>query len=246
MKTLHLGPEGRKYASKCALLPCGQGTESVENLAQLLDNIETQGRIGYWDLVKGTYSGNDVTIITTGIGGPSAAIVVEELAYMGVENFIRVGTCGGIKQGIRPGDIVVPQRAKVGYDGVSASYNRYDKNIRLDYAMPDRKLTEEMIKIARSKDVKLDVGTVLTDDGFYNITDHWTNHKEDLKALSDGGILGVEMECSSIFNVARHLGVKAAAILVADNNLFEGIFKEYGAADRYKVAGKIALEVLKL
>lgn len=168
---------------------------------------------------KGKYRHIEVTIASTGIGGPSAAITVEELAQCGTKVFIRVGTCGALIPGIRIGEIIVPYGA-VRFDGTSARY------VDLSYpAVAHPQVFQALLKAARKLNVPIKSGIILSDDMFYS----------DVSSLLEWGkrrVLAVEMEASTIFVVSSLKGLKAGAILAVDGNLAEGTGKgEAGAVE---------------
>jgi len=95
--------------------------ERVEVIAELWDGAEELAHHREYRTVSGEYAGEPVAVTSTGIGSPSAAIAVEELARVGVETFIRVGSCGAIQEGIEIGDLVITTGA-VRQEGTSDEY----------------------------------------------------------------------------------------------------------------------------
>ena len=92
-----------------------------EKIAKYFDNPEFLSSNREYTIWRGTLCGKRVSVCSTGIGGPSTAIAVEELAACGVKNFIRIGTCGGIDLKVRSGDVVIATGA-VRQDGTSHEY----------------------------------------------------------------------------------------------------------------------------
>ena len=111
----------------------------------------------------GTFGGVPVSVQTTGIGAPAAAIVVEELLRLGARRLIRVGTCGGIGRGIRTGDLVVATAATP-FDGTTATYLHGEP-----YApAADFTLARALVDAAVARGAVHHVGPVCTVDVFYN------------------------------------------------------------------------------
>jgi uridine phosphorylase len=152
---------------------------------------------GLWGYTGVAADGEPLTIQSTGMGGPSAAIVVSELADLGAESVIRVGTCGALASGLALGDLVVVERA-LSADGVSTTLGVRDP-------APDAGLTGGLSGEHR--------GTVVTTDVFYD---------PDLgrqRGWAAAGALAVEMECAAVFAVAAQRGLTAAALLLVSDLL---------------------------
>jgi uridine phosphorylase len=164
-----------------------------------------------------TYTGNvgdtRVSACSTGIGCPSAAIVVEELSRIGAETFIRVGTTGSLQINIDTGDIVIATAA-VRADGTSRTYMPIESP-----AVADFKVTGALLEAARKSRHKVHFGPVVTSDAFYGDI-------ENLKRWNKVNVLAVEMECSVIFTLATLKKLKAGAILAVDGNPIVGVGKQ--------------------
>ena len=93
----------------------------VEKIAAKLDNPEFVGQNREYTTWRGQANGKNILVMSTGMGGPSTAIGVEELVVCGVKNFIRVGTCGGMDLRVRGGDIVIASGA-IRMEGTSREY----------------------------------------------------------------------------------------------------------------------------
>src|SRR5579871_1150491 len=154
--------------------------------------------------VTGRYNDRLVTATSTGMGCPSTAIAVEELARCGVTSFIRVGSSAALQQGVAPGDLLVSHGA-LRNDGTSDAY------VPRGYpAVPDLEMTVELDRVARALPgtgaFAVHSGISATDDAFYAETPEW------IAQLSRLGVLNVEMEASALFVVARQRGLRAAMI----------------------------------
>jgi uridine phosphorylase len=196
---------------KYVLLP--GDPKRVEKIAELFD--ERTKIADYRGFV--TYTGNvgdtRVSACSTGIGCPSAAIVVEELSRIGAETFIRVGTTGSLQTNIDTGNIVIATAA-VRADGTSRTYMPIEGP-----AVADFNVAEALLKAAQKSRYKVHFGPVVTSDAFYGDI-------ENLKRWSKVNVLAVEMECSVIFTLAMLKKLKAGAILAVDGNPILGVGKQ--------------------
>jgi len=193
------------------LLPGDPGR--VDRIAGHCEDSEVVAQNREYKLVNATYEGRDVTICSTGIGSPSAAIAVEELAAVGCETFVRVGTTGALQRGIDIGDMVVATGAAKD-EGTTARYE--DKAVP---AVPDYDVLSALVDAAEENGENVHVGPVATDDAFYAETDEYVD------AWEAAGLQCVEMEAAAIFSLARRKGLAAGAICTVDGNLVEGTQK---------------------
>lgn len=162
----------------------------------------------------GTYQGRQITATSTGMGCPSTAIAVEELARVGVTSFIRVGSTAALQPGIRPGDLVVSE-GSFRNDGTSDAY------VPKGYpAVPDIAITQclrdEAERVADGASFAAHSGLNVTDDAFYAESPEWT------RRMSEMGMLNVEMESAALFVVARQRTLRAGMICSVSSNLVEG------------------------
>ncbi|MBV0925135.1 nucleoside phosphorylase [Halomicroarcula limicola] len=194
-----------------ALLPGDPGR--VDRIASHCEESETVAENREYKVVNATYEGTDLTICSTGIGSPSAAIAVEELAAVGVETFVRVGTTGALQSEIEIGDMVVATGAAKD-EGTSERYEEMTVP-----AVPTYETLSALVDAAEANGEAVHVGAIATDDAFYAETDAYV---EDWEAA---GLLAVEMEAAAIFTLARRKGLSAGAICTVDGNLVEGTQK---------------------
>ncbi|MEM4405489.1 MAG: nucleoside phosphorylase [Candidatus Methanomethylicaceae archaeon] len=154
----------------------------------------------------GKYKDVEVTVSTTGMGTPSAAIVMEELAALGAKYVIRVGTTGGIGRDVELGDIIVPTRAEP-LDGASRAYIKKGGKTVAD---------EEMVRmlVKNLEGSRYHVGPICTSDTFY------LEEEEDASYWASRGVLSFEMECSVIFAIGSLRGYRAAAVLTVTGKIF--------------------------
>jgi len=209
------------------LLPGDPGR--VDRIAGHCEDTELVAQNREYKLVNATYEGRPLTICSTGIGSPSAAIAVEELSAVGCETFVRVGTTGALQSGIEIGDMVVATGAAKD-EGTTDRYE--DKAVP---AVPDYDVLSALVDSAEANGERaagtaangtngeavsqVHVGPVATDDAFYAETDEY------VAAWEAAGLQCVEMEAAAIFSLARRKGLSAGAICTVDGNLVEGTQK---------------------
>ncbi len=194
-----------------ALVPGDPGR--VERIADHCEDVEHVASNREYTVVNATYEGRPVTICSTGIGCPSAAIAVEELSRVGVETFVRVGTTGALQQGIEIGDMIVATGAAKN-EGTSKRYEPAEFP-----AVPDFEVLRALVDSAESRGEEVHVGPIVSDDAYYAETDEYVREWEE------AGILSVEMEAATLFTLARRKGLRAGAICTVDGNLVEGTQK---------------------
>ena len=178
----------------------------ADRISKLLDKTrlvnDNRGLFGY----TGQYKSKEVSVQTTGMGCPSAAIVVEELIQLDVKRFIRIGTCGGIGEHIRPLDIVAAVAASP-FDGTTQTYLRHEP--LAPYA------TFEILKaahdISRVLDIKVVFSGVASVDVFYNPFPDYVDN------LRKKGVVAVEMETSLIYYLANRSNKEAASFLLVSD-----------------------------
>ncbi len=170
-------------------------------IARHMENPVFVGSNREYMIYTGTLEGEKVSVVSTGIGGPSAAIAMEELANLGVHTFIRVGTCGGIDLDVLCGDLVVASGA-VRMDGTSREYAPTEYP-----AVPDFRVLSALVKAAQSSRRQYHVGVVQCKDSFYGqhspermpVSDELESKWKAWKRL---GVLASEMESAALFTVA--------------------------------------------
>jgi len=217
------------YHLKCAkelvakkALTCGDPGR-VTKIAGLLESSRLvnshRGLLTY----TGCYNGEKITVATTGMGAPSAAIVSEELAMLGVKALIRVGTTGAISPEVELGDIIVPTEA-IPLDGATKAYMALG-------AVPkaDPGVVEALEKALEKRGARFHSGVICTSDTFY------LEEERDAGMWSARGVLSFEMECSVTFAVGSLRGYRAGAILVATGK----IYGDNRVLDADKVSGSI-------
>ncbi len=152
---------------------------------------------GLWGYTGTAADGELLTIQSTGMGGPSAAIVLEELCDLGVTRAIRVGTCGALQPGLAHGDLVVAADALAG-DGTSRGLGAGD-SVAADPGV--------VAALAAAGGDGVHVGTIATTDLFYDPDERRAT------AWSEAGVLAVEMEAAALLQVATRRGIPAGVVL---------------------------------
>jgi len=186
----------------------------IERLGRFLKEFAVVSRHRGFVCAVGRYKGVLVTGASTGIGGASAAIALEELANAGAKVVIRVGTAGGLQPEVDVGHLVVATAA-VRDDGVGAKY------LPLSYpAVPDLDVLRALLRTIEERcSLKWHAGPVWTSSNYYlrsrKLIDLWRR----------AGVLAVEMECATLFVLAKVRGFKAGALLAIDGNLAKGTAK---------------------
>lgn len=158
---------------------------------------------------------------------------MEELARIGAETFIRVGTTGSLQPDVEVGDIVIASAAVRG-DGTSRNY------VPVEYpAVADFNVTTALVQAAQESKRNLHFGPVLTSDAFYGSMD-------SLKRWSRFDVLSVEMECSVIFTLAKLKRLRAGAILAVDSKPLMGVGKgEFEPGEKTGEMGERVQEAIK-
>lgn len=197
-------------AGRFCILPGDPGR--CEKIAAYLDDphFVTQNR--EFTTYTGKLLNETVSVVSTGIGGPSAAIAMEELAQIGADTFIRVGTCGGINMKVRSSDIVIATGA-VRMEGTSREYAPIEFP-----AVADFELIRALADAAESLGMTWHAGVVQSKDSFYGqhspermpVSYELLNKWEAWKRL---GVLASEMEAAALYTIAAALGVRCACVL---------------------------------
>ena len=224
MKQPHLLCE-QKDIAPYVLLPGDPAR--VLRAAQQLDEWHEVALNREFRTVTGTYQGIPVSIVSTGIGGASAAIAVEELVACGAKALIRIGSAGAVQQEVKLGDLIIAQGA-VREDGASAMY--VDKGYP---AVADPELALLLSSLCKEHQYDYHTGIVRSHDSFYI-----DEEAEIMAKWNKKGVLGSDMETAALFTVAKLRGVRAASIL---NNvvLYEADVKE-GISDYVDEAAVVA------
>lgn len=181
-----------------------------ESVAALFDDAKHVVTNREYNIYTGTLEGEKISVCSTGIGGPSTAIAVEELHNIGADTFIRSGTCGGINLDVQSGDIVVATGA-IRFDHTTLEY------APIEYpAVADFDITAALKKASEKLGNRTHVGVVQCKDSFYGqhspskspVYYELLNKWESWKRL---GVKASEMESSTLFVLADALGCRAGS-----------------------------------
>lgn len=194
-----------------ALVPGDPGR--VDRIAEHCSDVETVAQNREYKVVNAAYEGRPLTICSTGIGAPSAAIAAEELDQVGVGTVLRVGTCGALQRDIDIGDMIVATGAAKD----EGTTKRYEK--ATVPAVPHHEVLDELVTVSEARDEPVHIGPIATDDAFYAETEAYVSQWES------AGMLAVEMEAAALFTLARRKGMRAGAICTVDGNLVKGTQK---------------------
>ncbi len=215
--------DGRQYhiglkeedIGKYVILP--GDPKRCEKIAAYFENPKKVGDRREFVTYTGFLNGEKVSVTSTGIGGPSAAIAMTELAKLGAHTFVRVGTCGGIDTDVKSGDIVIAQAA-IRAEGTSKEYAPIEFPAVADFGV-----TSALKKGAEALGVKDHVGVVQCKDSYYGqheaesmpVSYELTNKWEAWKRL---GTLASEMESAALFVVASFLKVRVGSCFLVVAN----------------------------
>lgn len=205
--------------------------DRVPKIAAGWQNAQAISRSREFATYTGTFGGVALSACSTGVGGPSAAIAIEELAEVGADTFVRVGTCGAIPQGIEPGDLIVATGA-VRWEGTSHEY--------VDAAYPagaHHEVTLALIQAAEHLGHRYHVGVCASTASFHcgqsrpGFGGYSQMHTEErLENLRRAGVLCFEMEAATLFTLSGLFGLRAGAVFAAVANRTSNRF-EYRGVD---------------
>jgi DeoD family purine-nucleoside phosphorylase len=168
---------------------------------------EERGMLGY----TGMFEGHPISVQTSGMGCPSAAIVYEELIQLGAQRLVRVGTCGGIQPGMAMGDTVVAISATPD-DKTMLNYTNGEAHA----PTANWELAEVAVRLARERGATVHVGPIVTSDVFYD------PDKSRADRWRERGHLGIEMESAVLFTIAALRSVWALTLLTVSDLILGG------------------------
>ena len=207
---IHVRANEGEYAEAC-LLP-GDPLRAKYIAETYLDNPvlrnEERAMYGY----TGEFEGRPVSVQATGMGCPSAAIVVEELVQLGVKRLLRVGTCGGLQPDLKLGDLIVAVSA------IAADQTAQHLVDEPHVPTADWELVHAAVHAAKELGKPVRVGPIVSSDLFYN------PDGGQYQRWSDRGVLAVEMEAAVLFTLGALRKVKAGCLLTVSDVVIEGEF----------------------
>ena len=188
--------------------------ERVARIAELMENATFLASHREYTSYLAYIDGKAVVVCSTGIGGPSTSIAVEELAQLGVRTFLRIGTTGAIQSHVNVGDVIVTQ-ASVRLDGASLHFAPMEFP-----AVADFHATTAMVAACRDLDIEPHVGITASSDTFYPGQERYDTvsgrvtrqFKGSMQEWQDLGVLNYEMESSTLFTMCASQGWAAACV----------------------------------
>lgn len=214
-------------------------------IAQYFDNPVLIADNREYITYTGTLDGVKVSVTSTGIGGPSASIAMEELYRCGADTFVRIGTCGGMQTEVKSGDIVIATAA-VRMEGTSREY------APIEYpAVANLDVTNALVEAAKEKGFVYHTGVVQSKDSFYG------QHEPEVmpagyelinkwEAWKRMGCLASEMESAALFIVAGKLRVRmGSCLLVLANQEREKLGLENPVVHDTDMAIRVAVEAIR-
>jgi DeoD family purine-nucleoside phosphorylase len=208
---IHVRANPGDYAEACLLPgdPLRARYIAETFMEDVVQRNSERGMLGY----TGTYKGQPVSVQASGMGCPSAAIVIEELVQLGVKKIMRVGTCGGLQPDLSMGDLIIVLSATAA-DSTASHYVLGEPHA----PTADFGLVHEAVHQAKELGKPVRVGPIVSSDIFYNpdtgIAGRW----------SERGILAVEMEAAVLFTLGALRKIQAGCMLIVSDVVVEGEF----------------------
>lgn len=188
--------------------------ERVERIASLLDDAEPLESHREFTSWLGSIDGTAIVVCSTGIGGPSTSIAIEELAQLGVRTFLRVGTTGGIAPGVELGDLIVTT-GSVRLDGASQHFAPIEFP-----AVANFECTQALVRAAEAVNARVHVGVTASSDTFYpgqerydtfsgRVVERFRGSRDEWQSM---GVLNYEMESATLLTMCASSGLRAGCI----------------------------------
>ena len=242
-KQYHTGV-GSEDIGKYVIMP--GDPKRCEKIAQYFDNPVLVADVREYVTYTGTIDGVKVSVTSTGIGGPSAAIAIDELSKCGAHTFIRIGTCGGMQEEVMGGDVVIATGA-VRMEGTSKEF------APIEYpAVPNLDVTNALVQSAKNQKITHHVGVVQCKDSFFG------QHEPEIMPVSYElenkwqawlrmGCLASEMESAALFIAGSFLRVRTGScFLVVANQEREKMGLPNKQAHDTDIAIRTAVEAIRI
>jgi len=200
--------------------------ERVEKIASLLDNARFIARHREFYTYTGELEGVPVSVTSTGIGGPSTSIAMEELYGCGAHTMVRIGSCASASPESRIGDVIIPKGA-IRMEGTGNYY------LPMEFpAVPSYPLFTAFRDAAVESGLPFNTGLTITKDSFYTEVEPETKPVFPLlsyqwQAYRKGGATNTSMECALIFLIGASLGIRTASVMICATN-----FEAYSNDDK--------------
>jgi uridine phosphorylase len=213
MKQFHLGIDSQDLqGAKVAIVP--GDPERVQRIAEYLERPTFLASHREFTSYLGWFHGTPVVVCSTGIGGPSTSIAIEELAQLGVQKFLRIGTTGAIHPDIKVGELIVSQ-ASVRLDGASQHFAPMAFPASSDFYM-----TRALVEACEASGQRVHVGVTASSDTFYpgqerydtnsgRVASAWRGSMEEWQSM---GVLNYEMESATLFTMCATEGLQAGCV----------------------------------
>jgi DeoD family purine-nucleoside phosphorylase len=223
---IHIRAKPGDYAEAC-LLP-GDPLRAKYIAETFLEDVvqrnAERGLLGY----TGTFRGRPVSVQASGMGCPSAAIVIEELVQLGVGRIVRVGTCGGLQADLAIGDLIVALAAAPA-DSTALHYVGNEAHA----PTADWELVHGAVHHAKHLGKPVRVGPIVSSDVFYQ------PDPDQARRWSDRGLLAVEMEASVLFTLGALRKIQAGCLLIVSDVIVEGEFVRISDEDMRKAVDEM-------
>jgi 5'-methylthioadenosine phosphorylase/purine-nucleoside phosphorylase len=208
---IHIRAEPGEYAEACLLPgdPIRARYIAETYLDDAVERNSERGMLGY----TGEFEGRPVSVQSTGMGCPTAAIVIEELVQLGVKRLLRVGTCGGLQPDLALGDLIVAVTA-VPADATARHLVGSDEHC----PTASWELVHGSVHAAKEIQQSVRVGPIVSSDLFYN------PDEGQYERWSKRGVLAVEMEAAALFTVGAIRGVQSGCLLTVSDIVVQGVF----------------------
>ncbi len=212
-EVFHLGLS-QKVLNGATLAIVPGDPERVERIAELMDNPIKLASLREFTSWRGELEGQSVVVCSTGIGGPSTSIAVEELAQLGIRTFLRVGTTGAIQPHINVGDVIITT-GSVRLDGASRHF------APINYpAVADFQCTRALVDNAEQDGLNYWTGITASSDTFYPGQERYDTFTQRVRKELQGsmaewqsmGVLNYEMESATLLTMCSAMGLKAGCV----------------------------------
>lgn len=227
--------DGRQYhldivpgdVAESVLLP--GDPDRIETIVGTWDHHEQRADHREYRTATGEHDSTPISVTSTGIGAPSTAIAVEELARVGVETLIRVGSCGSIAPQANIGDLVITTAA-VRKEGTSTEY------VREEYpASADHRVVSALVAAAEELGYTYHLGVTCSTDSFYAGQSRAgfggfraKDSDKEIEALREAGVINFEMEAASLLTLGNIYGLRAGAVCAVYADRETGEFRTEG------------------
>ena len=212
-ETFHLGLDTSMLDGATLAIVPGD-PQRVEKIAQLLDEPTFLAEHREFTSWLGKIDGVPIVVTSTGIGGPSTSIAIEELAQLGVRTFLRVGTTGGIQPEVKAGDVIVTT-GSVRLDGASSHFAPMEFPAVADFGC-----TKALVEAAEASGANVHVGVSASTDTFYpgqerydtfsgRVVEHFRGSLEEWQSM---GVLNYEMESATLLTMCASSGLRAGCV----------------------------------